>query len=132
MCSIESESSNQHDFPKHYICLIFFFHFISLHNIRIIFINLNLTAFPKPGYGFIFIGWKAHFFGKFTFYEKSYPSSSSPFLFIKYSKTTYQKHTIHVNIQNMKKMGHIFNKKKIWGLNRGTLILFFYEKYTKM
>ena len=86
---------------------------------------MNLTAFLKPGYGFIFIGWKAHFFGgKFTFYEKSDPSFSSPFLFIKYSKTTYQKHTIHVNIKNMKKMRHIFNKKKIWGLNKGTLILF--------
>jgi hypothetical protein len=108
-----------------------------LCNIRIIFINLNLTAFLKPGYGFIFIGWKAHFFGKFTFYEKSYPSSSSPFLFIKYSKTTYQKHTlktyinIHVNIQNMKKMGHIFNKKQIWSLNRGTLIRFFMKNTLK-
>jgi hypothetical protein len=73
----------------------------------------------------------AFFFGKFTFYEKSDPSFSSPFLFIKYSKTTYQKHTIHVNIKNMKKMGHIFNKKKILGLNRGTLILFFMKNTLK-
>jgi hypothetical protein len=91
---------------------------------------LNLTAFLKPGYGFIFIGWKAHLFGKFTFYEKNDPSFSSPFLFIKYSKTTYQKHPMHVNIQNMTKMGHIFNRKKYGALNRGTLIRFFFMKNT--
>jgi hypothetical protein len=71
------------------------------------------------------------FFWKIYILWKSYPSSSSPFLFIKYSKTTYQKHAIHVNIQIMKKMGHIFNKKKIWGLNRGTLILFFMKNTLK-
>jgi hypothetical protein len=47
---------------------------------------------------------------------------TQPFLFIKYSKTTYQKHHLHVNIQNL---GHIFNRKKNYGsLNRGTLIRF--------
>jgi hypothetical protein len=60
-------------------------------------------------------------FGKFSFYEKSDTIFSSPFLFIKYSKTTYQKHHKHVNIQNMKVMGHIFNRIFFYGaLNRGT------------
>jgi hypothetical protein len=49
--------------------------------------------------------------GGFSFNEKGHPTFSSPFLFIKYSKTTYQNH--HIHIQNMKKMGHIFDRKKI-------------------
>jgi len=55
------------------------------------------------------------------------------FFKIKYSKTTYPKHHIHVivNIQNMKKMWDNFNRKKLWALNRGTLT-YFHEKYTKM
>jgi hypothetical protein len=43
------------------------------------------------------------FFGKFLFYEKNNPTVCLPFLFIKYSKTTYQKHHLHVNIQKLKK-----------------------------
>ena len=71
-------------------------------------------------------------FGKFSFYEKSDTIFSSPFLFIKYSKTTYQKHHKHVNIQNMKVMGHIFNRIFFYGaLNRGTLMYtFFFMKNT--
>ena len=64
---------------------------------------------------FIFILWKSD------------TTFSSPFLFIKYSKTTYQKHYILVNIQNMKKMGHVFNRKKNGALNRGTLIHFLWK-----
>ena len=41
-----------------FLNIIFAFYFISLNNIRIIFKNLNLTAFLKPRYGFIFIGCK--------------------------------------------------------------------------
>jgi hypothetical protein len=58
------------------------------------------------------------FLGKFSliYKKKRDPTFSLPFLFIKYSKTAYQKHHIHVNIQNLKKMGHIFKRKKIMGL----------------
>ena len=67
--------------------------------------DFKLTAFLKPWYGFIFIGWLATFLGeKLSFCEKSDPPFSLPFLFIKNSKTTYQKHHIHVNIQNLKKV----------------------------
>ena len=50
---------------------------------------------------------KRHFFfgggGGFLFYEKNNQTVFLPFLFIKYSKTTYQKHHLHVNIQKLKK-----------------------------
>jgi hypothetical protein len=36
-------------------------------------------------------------------YEKNNPTVFLPFLFIKYSKTTYQKHHLHVNIQKLEK-----------------------------
>jgi TRAP-type mannitol/chloroaromatic compound transport system permease small subunit len=43
-----------------------------------------------------------------------------------------QKHHIHVNIQNMKKMWHIFDREKNYGaLNRGTLIRFLMKNTLK-
>ena len=78
---------------------------------------MKLTAFLKPRYEFIFIDWLApFFFWKIFIYEKSNPTFSLPFLFTKYSKTTYQKHHVHVNIQNLKKMGHVFNRFFFMGL----------------
>ena len=56
--------------------------------------------------------------------KKTDPAFSTPFLFIKYSKTTHRKHHIHVIIQNVKKRG-IFSIEKNYGaFNRGTLIRF--------
>jgi hypothetical protein len=51
------------------------------------------------------------FLGEKSFYWKTDPTFSTPFLFIRYSKTKYQKHHIHVNIQNIIKLRHIFNRK---------------------
>ena len=38
------------------------------------------------------------------------------FIFIKYSKTTCQKHHLQVNIQNLKNNWYIFKRKQISGL----------------
>jgi hypothetical protein len=46
--------------------------------------------------------------------EKTDPTFYTPFLFIKYSKTTHWKHHIHVIIQNVKKRG-IFSIEKNYG-----------------
>ena len=48
----------------------------------------------------------------------------SPLLFIKYSKASYIYIYIHVNIQNMIKMGHIFNREK----NYDALNTFFFNE----
>jgi hypothetical protein len=53
--------------------------------------------------------------GDFYFIKKSNPTFSLPFLFIKYSKTTYQKHHIDVNIQNLKKKWGIFSIEFVYG-----------------
>jgi hypothetical protein len=61
---------------------------------------------------------------KIIFIKKTDPTFYTPFLFIKYSKTTHWKHHIHVIIQNVKKRG-IFSIEKNYGaFNRGTLIRF--------
>ena len=61
---------------------------------------------------------------KIIFIKKTDLTFYTPFLFIKYSKTTHWKHHIHGIIQNVKKRG-IFSIEKIDGaINRGTLILF--------
>ena len=61
---------------------------------------------------------------KIIFIKKTDPTFYTPFLFIKYSKTTHWKHHIHVIIQNVKKLG-IFSIEKNYGpFNRGTLIRF--------
>ena len=46
--------------------------------------------------------------------KKTDPTFYTPFLFIKYSKTTHWKHHIHVIIQNVKKWG-IFSIEKKYG-----------------
>jgi hypothetical protein len=67
---------------------------------------------------------------KIIFINKTDPTFSTPFLFIKYSKTTHWKHHIHVIIQNVKKRG-IFSILKNYGaFNRGTLIRFFKKQFT--
>jgi hypothetical protein len=40
----------------------------------------------------------------FLFYEENNPTVFLPFLFIKYSKTTYKKHHLHVNIHGGKSL----------------------------
>ena len=61
---------------------------------------------------------------KIIFIKKTDPTFYTPFLFIRYSKTTHWKHHIHVIIQNVKKRG-IFSIEKNYGaFNRGTLIRF--------
>jgi hypothetical protein len=47
--------------------------------------------------------------------QKTDPTFYTPFLFIKYSKTTHSKHHIHVIIQNVKKRG-IFSIEKNYGV----------------
>ena len=61
---------------------------------------------------------------KIIFIQKTNPTFYTPFLFIKYSKTTHCKHHIHVIIQNVKKRG-IFSIEKNYGaFNRGTFVRF--------
>jgi hypothetical protein len=53
--------------------------------------------------------------GKIIFIKKKTdPTFYTPFLFIKYSKTTHLKHHIHVIIQNVKKWG-IFSIENNYG-----------------
>ena len=61
---------------------------------------------------------------KIIFIKKSDPTFYTPFLFIKYSKTTHWKHHIHIIIQNVKKRGIFSIEKKYGAFNRGTLIRF--------
>ena len=58
---------------------------------------------------------------KIIFIKKTDPTFYTPFLFIKYSKTTHWKHHIHVIIQNVKKQGIFSIEKKYGAFNRGTL-----------
>ena len=66
-----------------------------------------------------------HMWGeKIIFIKKTDPTFYTPFLFIKYSKTTHWKHHIHVIIQNVKKRGIFSIEKKYGAFNRGTLVRF--------
>ena len=65
---------------------------------------------------------------KIIFIKKTDPAFYTPFLFIKYLKTTHWKHHIHVIIQNVKKRGIFSIEKnygafKLWGFS--ILIRFF-------
>ena len=88
---------------------------------------MKLAAFIKPDHGrwdsFPSIG---DMWGKKIIFIKKKVTQHfyTPFLFIKYSKTTHWKHYIHVIIQNVKKRS-IFSIEKNYGaFNRGTLIRF--------
>ena len=62
---------------------------------------------------------------KIIFIKKTDPTFYTPFLFIKYSKTTHWKHHIHVIIQNVKKRAIFSIEKKYGAFNRGILIRFY-------
>jgi hypothetical protein len=67
-----------------------------------------------------------HRLGKKSFLlKKTYPTFYTPFLFIKYSKTSHWKHHIHVIIQNVKKRG-IFSIER----NYGAFNMFFKKHLT--
>ena len=74
----------------------------------------------------------SHRLGINSFFIQKLTTFSTPFLFIKYSKTTHRKHHINVIIQNVTKLG-IFPIEKYYGpFNRGNFIRLFYDNYTKM